>query len=69
MLDEVRHEKVLAYKDDLLIPLATIEERLRLVEVVLELIEQARLKLNLSKCFFLKTSIDYLGHGSQCRRY
>jgi hypothetical protein len=39
-----------------------------LLNTVFKLLDKARLKLNLKKCSFLKTEIEYLGHntGSGC---
>lgn len=62
MLGGMQHTEVLAYMDDLLIPSETVGDGLRILERVLVLMEQAGLKINLSKCSFLQTSINYLGH-------
>lgn len=62
MLGELRHEEVLAYIDDLLIPSSSEAEGLRLLEMVLDLVEKAGVKLKLSKCLFLQDRIEYLGH-------
>lgn len=61
-LGELRHDKVLAYMDDILIPSNTIDDGLDLLNTVLQLFKNANLKLNLSKCNFFSTSIEYLGY-------
>ncbi|CAK1587953.1 unnamed protein product [Parnassius mnemosyne] len=53
---------VAVYLDDMILPTVTIQEGLLLLEQVLELLKRANLRLNLSKCSFLKTTVDYLGH-------
>ena len=63
ILGSMRHEQVLVYIDDLLIPSKTINEGLKLLDVVLRLVSNAGLKLNLEKCSFFKTEIEYLGHS------
>lgn len=62
IIGNLRHEQVLVYMDDLLIPSVTVEEGLETLEKVLFLLNEGGLKLNLSKCSFLKTKISYLGH-------
>lgn len=50
------------YLDDVMIPTTTVEEGLDLLEKVLQLLTDAKLKLNLKKCSFLKNTATYLGH-------
>lgn len=52
---------VMAYMDDIIIASKTVEEGLEKLSIVLDLIQEANLTLNLSKCHFFKRSIDYLG--------
>lgn len=52
---------VMAYMDDIIIASKTIGEGLEKLSIVLDLIQEANLTLNLSKCHFFKRSIDYLG--------
>lgn len=61
-LGVLRFYEVLIYMDDLLIASDSIEEGLRLLELVLSLLHEAGFKLNLEKCSFLMTSLQYLGH-------
>lgn len=48
--------------DDLLIPSRTVEEGIQQLDVVLQLIHKAGVKLNLKKCSFLMDKLEYLGH-------
>lgn len=50
------------YLDDVMIPTHSVETGLELLEQVLQLLNEANLKLNLKKCSFLKDSATYLGH-------
>ena len=52
----------IAYIDDLIILGKTIEEHFRNLELVLKRLQEAGLKIKLSKCTFLKKEITYLGH-------
>lgn len=62
IFSSLRHDKVLPYIDDVLLPTTTELEGLDLLKVVLNIIRDAGLTLNLEKCFFLQTKIDYLGY-------
>ena len=53
---------VSVYIDDILISGSTVEEHLRTLDKVLERLHNAGLRLNKSKCFFLRPWIEYLGH-------
>ena len=53
---------VSVYIDDILVTGSTLEEHLRNLEEVLHRLDEAGLHLNLTKCFFLRKSIEYLGH-------
>lgn len=55
-------ENILVYMDDILIATATTCEGLRLLELVLKQLDETGLKLNLRKCSFLKSQVEYLGH-------
>lgn len=53
---------VSVYIDDILITGATVEEHLQTLNIVLQILETAGLKLNQTKCFFLHSQVEYLGH-------
>uniref|UniRef100_V5FZU9 Retrovirus-related Pol polyprotein n=1 Tax=Anoplophora glabripennis TaxID=217634 RepID=V5FZU9_ANOGL len=55
-LGKLRYDQVLVYMDDLLIPSVSVEEGLKLLELVFELLNYSGFKLNLKKMFFLKKS-------------
>jgi len=58
----IQNNKVLVYIDDILIATETFEENLHILKETLILLSQYNLELNLSKCLFLKTEIEYLGY-------
>lgn len=62
VLGPARFNKATVYIDDLLIFGKTSSECLDRLHEVLQLLQEANLKLNLSKCNFLQNSIDYLGY-------
>ncbi|CAK1597720.1 unnamed protein product [Parnassius mnemosyne] len=62
LLGSLRYEDVLTFMDDLLLPSLDVNKGLLILEEVLQLLRKANLKLNLKKCAFLKTEINYLGH-------
>ena len=53
---------VSVYIDDILVTGTTAEEHLRNLEAVLKRLEEAGLRLNRDKCFFLRPCIEYLAH-------
>ena len=53
---------VCIYLDDILISGSTIEEHLRHLDHVLQILETAGLRLNKLKCAFMLSKIEYLGH-------
>ena len=53
---------VSVFIDDILISAATHEEHLQILEEVLQRLTEANLRLNRSKCFFLKPHLEHLGH-------
>ena len=53
---------VLCYLDDILITGATDQEHVRNLEEVLKQLQDHGIKLQNSKCTFLATSVEYLGH-------
>ena len=52
----------LAYLDDILIYSRTAKEHLEMLDKAFKCLLNARLKVEVSKCFFLKEKIHYLGH-------
>lgn len=60
VLDEPPIE-VLAYLDDLLIYSANMEEHLQTLEKVFKKLSEANLKINMKKCNFAKSEVEYLG--------
>lgn len=62
VFSELRFTKILVYIDDVLIPARTINEALSVLREVLQLMQLNGLTLKLSKCYFLKTQIEYLGY-------
>ncbi|MEL6462700.1 MAG: RNase H-like domain-containing protein, partial [Cyanobacteria bacterium J06621_15] len=58
---------VYAYIDDLIVIGNSIEEHLHNLSLVLERLEEANLKIKISKCNFLKNTCTFLGHElSEC---
>ena len=55
-------ESVLLYLDDVIIYSSTIEEHMTRLSQVFDRLRQHNLKLKPSKCHFLKSSVQYLGH-------
>lgn len=55
-------EGVQCYLDDIMISGATAEEHEERLTAVLRRIDDARLKLNLSKCNFRQSELSFLGH-------
>ena len=52
----------LAYLDDIIIFSETAEQHLKHIQIVLNRLSQAKLKLKKSKCAFFKKEFHYLGH-------
>ena len=66
LMDRVLHgmlgKNVFCYIDDLIVATNTVEEHLTVMQKVLERLNQAGLKVKLSKCNFLQKQLKYLGH-------
>ncbi|CAH2223131.1 jg19574 [Pararge aegeria aegeria] len=59
----VKHLKfLLVYVDDLLIPFATISEGMEFLDQTLQALTVAGFTINVNKCKFFETEIDYLGY-------
>lgn len=56
-----RFDLAIPYLDDLLSTASTTDEMFSKLEEILELLKKANLTLNLKKCFFFQSKIDYLG--------
>lgn len=52
----------LAYMDDLIIHSKDFEQGVQKLEATFNLLNEANLTLNVKKCYFFQTSIDYLGY-------
>ena len=50
------------YIDDILIHSKSYEEHINHIQLVLKALEQENIKLKLSKCYFAKPEVKYLGH-------
>ena len=55
-------DKCIAYIDDILVMGETPEDHLQNLQLVLQRLREAGLKLRPSKCHFLQRSVEYLGH-------
>ncbi|BES94514.1 Hypothetical Protein NTJ_07326 [Nesidiocoris tenuis] len=60
-LGPLRHSVAVVYLDDILIPSKTVEEGLLNLTKVLQALDSAGFSLNMKKCKFLQTSVEYLG--------
>lgn len=61
VLGPLRFTIAMVFMDDVLIPSRTVEEGLTNLETILKVFNEANLTLNLKKCNFLCTKIEYLG--------
>ena len=62
LFKDVLYEFVLVYLDDIIVFSKTMDEHIRHLRIVFDLLTQENLKLKISKCDFFKTKIKYLGH-------
>ncbi|XP_055908582.1 uncharacterized protein K02A2.6-like [Eupeodes corollae] len=60
-LGTLMDKTALVYMDDVLIPSSTVEEGIKNLDLVLKALTQSGFSLNIEKCKFLKTEIEYLG--------
>jgi hypothetical protein len=63
LLPPVIHKCALVYLDDVIIYSRTIEDHMRHIQCVLNLLREGGLKIKLSKCLFLQKAVKYLGHN------
>lgn len=61
-MGELHLKECLIYLDDMVIFSDTIDTHFRRLEAVFQRLETAGLKLKGSKCEFLRTQVQYLGH-------
>lgn len=62
VLGNLRFENVILYLDDVYLVTKTVEENIKLLEKVLQIFKDNGLTLNLKKCHFFKTEIEFLGY-------
>lgn len=62
ILGNERFTSAMAYLDDILLPSKDIESGLKLLAAILKLFRKAGMTFRLSKCNFLRKTIEYLGH-------
>ena len=62
VLKSVIKKFALVYLDDVIIYSKTLEQHIKHIEKVLDLLRKAGLKIKISQCTFLQTSVNYLGH-------
>ena len=62
LLGSLQWRMLLIYLDDLLVFSSTFEEHLQRLGLVLEILEEANLKLKPSKCKLFQRSVSFLGH-------
>jgi Reverse transcriptase (RNA-dependent DNA polymerase) len=62
LLSRVLWQTAIVYLDDIIVFSRTPEKHLRDLDVVLTLLEEAGVSLNLRKCAFFRSRVDYLGH-------
>ncbi|XP_053989913.1 uncharacterized protein LOC128882354 [Hylaeus volcanicus] len=60
-LGDLAHDYVIVYVDDILIVSPDVESGLQRLLTVLEVLTRAGFSLNLRKCSFLKTKVEFLG--------
>lgn len=61
-LGPLRHTIAMVYMDDLLLPSTSVEEGLRNLREILEVLRKAELTLRLKKRYFFQDHIDYPGY-------
>lgn len=62
VLEPLLRHGVLAFMDDILVHTATLEEHVRRLREVLQLLRDNELVIKRSKCAFAQNKIEYLGH-------
>ena len=59
---------VICFIDDILITGAMVEEHMEALKKVLEHLRQYGVRIRRDKCFFVRTSVEYLGNPHRYRR-
>jgi hypothetical protein len=62
VLGGLRWTRALVYIDDVIIFSGSLEQHVKDVEEVFTALKRANLRVKLSKCHFLRNSVDFLGH-------
>ena len=62
LLQPVIYKYALVYLDDVIIYSRTIEEHIKHLQAVFDLLQKGGLKVKWSKCTFFQKSVKYLGH-------
>ena len=60
-LSKLRFSFALVYIDDILVTASSLDEAFKNLETVLEALKNSNFTLNITKCKFFQTTIDYLG--------
>ena len=63
ILSKIKGTYVCNYADDIIVFSRTFEEHLQHLKEVFTRFRNANIKLNLSKCKFVQSSVEYLGHS------
>ena len=62
-LGDLANSYVIVYMDDIMITASTQCEALERLKIVLDVLTEAGFSFNITKCSFLKTSVQYLGYN------
>lgn len=63
VLGDLANAYVIVYMDDIMITASTQCEALERLKIVLDVLTEAGFSFNITKCSFLKTSVQYLGYN------
>ena len=66
ILSEFDHRKVIVYIDDILILSTSFSDHIRLVEKVLNTLARYGITINIKKCEFFASKVNFLGHTISC---
>lgn len=62
VLGKLRFDKIICYMDDLLIATESVNENIRQLDEVLKILQNNGLTINLEKCHFFQSSVNFLGY-------